>query len=108
MSQSDFSKELILLKGAPEFGFDRIIEMLEARQHETVLEVNLDALVHNFNFYRSRLKPDTKIVCMLKAFGYGAGSYELAKTLQQQGRRISPWRHTTRAWRYARRASRCL
>lgn len=85
MSQSDFSKELILLKGAPEFGFDRIIEMLEARQHETVLEVNLDALVHNFNFYRSRLKPDTKIVCMLKAFGYGAGSYELAKTLQQQG-----------------------
>lgn len=85
MSQSDFSKELILLKGAPQFEFARIIEMLEARQHETVLEVNLDALVHNFNFYRSRLNPDTKIVCMLKAFGYGAGSYELAKTLQQQG-----------------------
>ena len=85
MSQSDFSKELILLKGAPDFEFVRIIELLEARQHETVLEVNLDALVHNFNFYRSRLNPDTRIVCMLKAFGYGAGSYELAKTLQQQG-----------------------
>ena len=85
MSPSDFSKELILLKGSPEFGFARIIEMLEARQHETVLEVNLNALVHNFNFYRSRLNPDTKIVCMLKASGYGAGSYELAKTLQQQG-----------------------
>ena len=85
MSPSDFAKELILLKGAPDFEFARIIEMLEARQHETVLEVNLDALVHNFNFYRSRLDPDTGIVCMLKAFGYGAGSYELAKTLQQQG-----------------------
>ena len=85
MSPSDFSKELILLKGAPDFEFSRIIEMLEARQHETVLEVNLDALVHNFNFYRSRLKPETGMVCMLKAFGYGAGSYELAKTLQQQG-----------------------
>lgn len=85
MSPSDFSNELILLKGAPDFGFARIIEKLEARQHETVLEVNLDALVHNFNFYRSRLDADTKIVCMLKASGYGAGSYELAKTLQQQG-----------------------
>lgn len=85
MSPSDFSKELILLKGAPDFGFSHIIEMLEARQHETVLEVNLDALVHNFNFYRSHLTPDTKIVCMLKASGYGAGSYEPAKTLQQQG-----------------------
>ncbi len=85
MSPSDFSKELILLKGAPEFAFSRIEEMLEARQHETVLEVNLDALVYNFNFYRSHLRPDTKIVCMLKAFGYGAGSYELAKTLQKQG-----------------------
>ena len=85
MSPSDFSNELILIKGSPEFGFDAINEMLEARQHETVLEVNLDALVHNFNFYRSHLRPDTKIVCMLKASGYGAGSYELAKTLQDQG-----------------------
>lgn len=85
MRPDDFRKELILLKGAPEFEFSHIIEMLEARQHETVLEVNLDALVHNFNFYRSHLNPDTKIVCMLKASGYGAGSYELAKVLQQQG-----------------------
>lgn len=85
MSPSDFSNELILLKGSPEFDFSEINEMLEARQHETVLEVNLDALTKNFNFYRSHLKPDTKIVCMLKASGYGAGSYELAKTLQSQG-----------------------
>ena len=85
MSPSDFSNELILLKGSPDFNFCKINEMLEARQHETVLEVNLDALVNNFNFYRSHLKPETKIVCMLKASGYGAGSYELAKTLQSQG-----------------------
>lgn len=85
MSSNDFADELILIKGSPEFDFEEINEMLESRQHETVLEVNLDSLVHNFNFYRSHLRPDTKIACMLKASGYGAGSYELAKTLQDQG-----------------------
>lgn len=85
LSPGDFANELILIKGTPESGFDAINDMLEARQHETVLEVNLDALVHNFNFYRSHLRPTTKIVCMLKASGYGAGSYELAKTLQTHG-----------------------
>lgn len=84
-SVSDFRGEQILIKGKPEFGFSRIIEMLEARTHETVLEVNLDALASNFNFYRSFLRPETKVVCMLKASGYGAGSYELAKTLQDRG-----------------------
>ena len=59
--------------------------MLEAKQHETVMEVNLDALVNNYNFFRSLLKPTTKMVCMLKASGYGAGSYELAKTVQDSG-----------------------
>ncbi len=82
---ADFSHELILIKGASQFNFDRITERLEGRQHETVLEVNLDAMVRNYNFFRSRLKPSTGIVCMVKAFGYGAGSYELAKTLQSQG-----------------------
>lgn len=85
VSPDDFQSELILVKGAPQFQFDRIIDRLEARQHETVLEVNLDSLVHNFNWFRSRLRPTTGIVCMLKASGYGAGSYELAKTLQSQG-----------------------
>lgn len=85
MSQQDFNSELILVKGDSASGFHYITEMLEARQHETVLEVNLDAIVHNFNEYKSRLKPSTGIVAMVKAFGYGAGSYELAKTLQSQG-----------------------
>lgn len=77
--------ELILIKGAPKFRFEKITERLERHQHETVLEVNLDAMVRNLNFFRSRLEPSTAIVCMVKAFGYGAGSYELAKTLQSQG-----------------------
>jgi len=77
-----FQNELILLKGSRIFHFERITELLEMKAHETILEVNLDAIVHNYNYFRSKLKPETKIVCMVKAFGYGAGSYELAKTLQ--------------------------
>lgn len=84
-SPSDFVNELILLKGAALFRFDKIRNILEARQHETVLEVNLDAVVHNYNFMRSHLRPTTGIVAMVKASGYGAGAYELAKTLQSQG-----------------------
>lgn len=78
------SNELVLLKGAREFQFERISEQLQLRRHETVLEVNLDAIVHNLNQYRAHLKPETKLTCMVKAFGYGTGSYELAKTLQDQ------------------------
>ncbi|HIX85273.1 MAG TPA: bifunctional UDP-N-acetylmuramoyl-tripeptide:D-alanyl-D-alanine ligase/alanine racemase [Candidatus Parabacteroides intestinigallinarum] len=78
-----FHDELILIKGSRQFHFERISELLEKKVHETILEVNLNAIVHNFNYYRSKLRPDTKMVCMVKAFGYGAGFYELAKTLQE-------------------------
>ena len=74
--------ELILLKGARPFGFDQITEQLEQKVHETILEVNLNAVVENLNYFRSFLKPDTKMVCMIKADGYGAGAVEIAKTLQ--------------------------
>lgn len=84
-SPSDFVDEAILIKGAPEFHFERIAQALEAKHHETVLEVNLDALVNNFNVYRSMLRPSTGIVAMVKASGYGAGVVEPAKTLQAQG-----------------------
>ena len=84
-STADFKNEIILIKGASHFHFESLSDVLEAKQHETVLEVNLDAVVHNYNFYRSRVKPETGIVCMVKASGYGAGSFELAKTLQNQG-----------------------
>jgi alanine racemase len=74
--------ELILLKGSRRFHFERISERLERKLHETILEVDLDAVAHNFNYYRSLLKPETKLIAMVKAFGYGVGSNELGKTLQ--------------------------
>ena len=77
-----FQNEIILLKGSRNFAFERISELLEKKTHETVLDINLDAIIHNFNFYRSRINPSTKLVCMVKADGYGAGSVEIAKTLQ--------------------------
>jgi len=79
-----FSNEFILLKGARRFGFEQISDRLQLRRHETVLEINLDAIVHNLNRYRANLRAETKMVCMVKAFGYGNGSYELARTLQDQ------------------------
>lgn len=74
--------EVILLKGARQFGFDQLTELLVQKVHETILEVNLSALVDNLNWYRSFMKPETKLVCMIKADAYGAGSAEVAKTLQ--------------------------
>ena len=74
--------EVILIKGARNFGFDRLSELLVQKVHETTLEVNLNAVVANLNHYRSMMKPDTKLVCMIKADGYGAGAVEIAKTLQ--------------------------
>lgn len=75
--------EVILIKGARSFGFDYITELLEQKVHETILEVNLTALVDNLNHYRSFMKPTTKMVCMVKADAYGAGAVEVAKTLQE-------------------------
>lgn len=74
--------EVILLKGARSFGFDKLTELLVKKVHETVLEVNLNAVVDNLNWYRSFLKPETKLICMIKADAYGAGAVEIAKTLE--------------------------
>lgn len=74
--------EVVLLKGARQFCFERLTELLQQRVHETTLEVNLGAIVNNLNYYRSFLKPQTKIVCMVKANAYGCGAVEVAKTLQ--------------------------
>ncbi len=81
---AELSNELILLKGARRFRLEQVSDLLQLRRHETILEVNLDAIAHNLECYRARLKPETKLVCMVKAFGYGNGSYELAKTLQDR------------------------
>ena len=78
----EFRNEVVLIKGSRTFHFDDISDRLELKVHETILEINLNALVDNLNYYRSKLKPETKMVCMVKASAYGAGSYEIAKTLQ--------------------------
>ena len=78
-----FNNEIILLKGSRRFHFEKISDFLEKKVHETIMEVNLDAIVHNFNHYRSLIEPKTKITAMVKAFGYGVGPNELAKTLQE-------------------------
>lgn len=80
-----FHNRLVLVKGTAADGFDHVADHLEARQHETVLEVNLDAVADNFNWFRSHLRPETGIICMVKASGYGAGDIEIAKTLQTRG-----------------------
>ncbi|MBD5362841.1 MAG: alanine racemase [Bacteroides sp.] len=85
LTLSDFSRELILAKGERGGAVDKLAETLQLRHHETVLEVNLDAVVDNFNHYRAMLRPETGIVAMVKASGYGAGAMELARTLQSHG-----------------------
>ncbi|NJM78422.1 MAG: bifunctional UDP-N-acetylmuramoyl-tripeptide:D-alanyl-D-alanine ligase/alanine racemase [Flavobacterium sp.] len=77
-----FQNETILIKGARSFNFDEILVVLEEKNHETVLEINLDAITHNLNFYKSKVKPKTKIMVMVKAFGYGNGGFEIAKLLE--------------------------
>lgn len=76
---------LILIKGARTFGLESLVEELQLKSHETRLEINLDALVHNFNFYKSCLKPNVKVMAMVKAFSYGSGSFEVAQLLQYHG-----------------------
>lgn len=82
LNYSAFVDETILIKGARSFGFERISKALQQKAHETVLEINLNAVIHNFNLFKSRLKPETKLMVMVKAFSYGSGSFEIANTLQ--------------------------
>ena len=85
MSQGDFDNETVLVKGASRFEFFQIVEMLEVSRHQTVEEIDLNALAHNFKFLKSHVNFNTKTVAMVKASGYGTGSYEIAKTLQDCG-----------------------
>ena len=77
-----FKDEIILLKGARVFEFERINQLMEVKLHQTVLSINLSAISHNLNEYRRFLKPETRIMVMVKAFSYGSGSYEIASLLQ--------------------------
>ncbi len=84
-SADDFKKEPVLIKGPKDGDFEKVKSFLQERKTQTRLEVSLDAIAHNYNFFRSKLDPDTKIMCMVKASGYGAGAVGLARTLQQLG-----------------------
>ncbi len=82
LNYSSYGNETILIKGARSFGFERISKALQQKAHETILEINLNAVIHNLNLFRSRLKQDTKLMVMVKAFSYGSGSFEIANVLQ--------------------------
>jgi len=81
---NEISNSCILLKGARKFRFETLGTILQEKHHDTVLEINLKALEHNLNVFRSKLN-GAKIMCMVKAFGYGAGDLEIAKLMEQQG-----------------------
>ena len=65
--------------------FERVSHALERKSHTTVLEVDLDAMIHNLNYFRARLRPGVRLVAMVKAASYGAGDFEVAQMLQHQG-----------------------
>lgn len=79
---TQFREEIVLIKGARIFGFEQIVQLLELKVHQTVLEINLDAVVHNVKTYQQQLNPSTKIMAMVKAFAYGSGGAEIAGILQ--------------------------
>jgi len=77
-----FRKDCILLKGARDFHFERISSALQKKYHQTVLEIDLNALIGNLNIFRSAIRPETRIMVMVKAFSYGSGMVEIARILQ--------------------------
>ncbi|PTT26106.1 alanine racemase, partial [Chryseobacterium sp. HMWF028] len=79
---TELENQIILLKGARKFEIERLKDILELRKHDTVLEVNLNAILHNINYHKSLLKPGTKMMAMVKANAYGLGSYEVSEFLQ--------------------------
>ena len=79
---SQFKDETILIKGARIFEFEKIAHALEEKVHQTVLEINLNAIVHNLKAYQNFLHPSTKVMAMVKAFAYGSGGAEIAGILQ--------------------------
>jgi alanine racemase len=81
-SFTQFANQTILLKGARIFEFERINKLLQQKVHETVFEINLNAMINNLNYFRSKLKPETRVMAMVKAFSYGSGSFEIANVLQ--------------------------
>lgn len=79
---TEIENQIILLKGARKFEIEKLKDILELRKHDTVLEINLNAILHNINYHKSLLKPGTKMMAMVKANAYGLGSFEVSEFLQ--------------------------
>lgn len=79
---SAYSNQTILVKGSRKYKFEKIVYLLQEKSHQTIMEINLDSLIHNYNYYKSKLHSTTKMMVMIKAFGYGSGSTEIAKLLE--------------------------
>ncbi len=79
---NEIKNQIILLKGARKFEIEKLKDILELRKHDTVLEINLNAILHNINYHKSLLSPSTKMMAMVKANAYGLGSYEISEFLQ--------------------------
>ena len=85
LSRQAVAGRAVLLKGARDFRFEKLAHALSRKSHTTVLEVDLDAMIHNLNYFRAKLRPGVKLVAMVKAASYGAGDFEVAQMLQHQG-----------------------
>lgn len=84
INKFDFNNEAILVKGSRKFNFESITEKLQQKNHNTVLEISIPALENNLIYFRNKIKPQTKLMIMLKAFSYGSGTYEIANWLQRK------------------------
>jgi alanine racemase len=82
LDEINFENETLLIKGARNYQFEEIVAALEEKTHETVLEINLNAISHNLNYFKSKLDSNTLLMVMVKAFGYGNGGFEIAKLLE--------------------------
>ncbi len=85
LEQINFTSSAILVKGASAFKFERLVQRIQLMSHSSVLEINMSRIVSNLNFYRNQIERPTKIMAMVKAFGYGAGSSEVAELLEFHG-----------------------
>lgn len=82
---NELNQSAILIKGARKFQLERVVELLRERLHKTSLEIDLDAIKHNYRYWKKKTSSNTKMMCMVKAFGYGSGTFEVSKTLQEIG-----------------------
>jgi alanine racemase len=85
LDPEEFKNDLVLITGARPFEFERVVNKLQQRIHGTTLEINLNALTHNFNFFKRQVRPETKMMVMVKAFAYGGGAAEIANHIQTMG-----------------------